>query len=58
MSRERAQRVSHVSGAGIPGVPASERVGESEGRSSSGERDEVRALLRAHDAAMAQGHSQ
>src|SRR5262245_22721151 len=34
--RERAQRVSHASGAGH-GAPASERVGESEGRSPSGE---------------------
>jgi len=32
---ERAQRVSHASGVGN-GVPASERVGESEGRSPSG----------------------
>ena len=37
MMAERAQRVSHVSGAG-PGAPASERVGESEGRSPSGNR--------------------
>ncbi len=29
---ERAQRVSHASGAGIVGAPASERVGEFEGR--------------------------
>src|SRR6266542_2019991 len=34
---ERAQRVSHANGAGIAGVPASERVGESEGRSPSDE---------------------
>ena len=32
--RERAERVSHASGAGR-GAPASERVGESEGRSPS-----------------------
>ena len=32
---ERAARVSHASGAGIEGVPASARVGESEGRSPS-----------------------
>src|SRR5215510_11671833 len=35
IASERAQRVSHASGAGH-GAPASERVGESEGRSPSG----------------------
>ena len=33
---ERAQRVSHASGAGIAGVPASERVGGSGGAKPPG----------------------
>ena len=40
---ERAQRVSHANGAGR-GVPASSRVGESEGRSPSVDHD-MHALL-------------
>jgi type 1 glutamine amidotransferase len=51
ISCERAQRVSHASGAG-QGGPASERVGESEGQSPSEERIELLFLghnIRHHD---------